>query len=651
MDVKYSNLLKPMKIGNVTLRNRLIATAGTPHFVQGPEGYPTEQLITHYYNKAKGGAAVVTCKGSQPVLTEDAHINPMNIYNKQNQHYFAQMADAVHFGGAKASMLILPPMELVKGFDASDDVWSEYVYGDGSVRVKGKEAPRDLLERVADAYANEAAIAKMLGFDMCFIHMAYRLMFPGRFLSPYSNKRTDEFGGPVENRARFAIMIAERIKALCGQDFLIEVSCSGQEPNLPGGVTVQDTIELAKAIEGKIDLLQIRGESIDPSQPTNLNPYKLPHLEVTRQITQAMHESGCKTKIVLVGGCNDPDLLEEAIADGSADMIGAARSWLSDPDWGQKIYAGAKEDIVPCLRCNKCHQAKPDDWLSVCSVNPVFGLEHKIERMIPAETTPKKVAIIGGGPAGMEAAIIASKRGHKVTLYEESNVLGGLLNTTDSMRFKWTLKAFKEYLIRQVKKASVDIHMNCKATPEMIQAENYDVVIPAIGSQPIIPRISGVEQDNVIPATKAIAREAEMGKNLVVIGGGEVGVEMGMHFAQQGHTVTLLEMSDMLAAECTPIHYRVLFIEAWEKEENLTCITGAKCTGIEPGIVKYEDKDGVVHEVAADTVILSVGMRSKSDEAFAFHQSAPKVQLIGDCLKVGSVQTAMRTGYSTANLL
>ena len=253
------------------------------------------------------------------------------------------------------------------------------------------------------------------------------------------------------------------------------------------------------------------------SQPTNLNPHKLPHLGVTSQITHALREIGCKTNIVLIGGCNDPELLETAIANNDADMIGAARSWLSDPDWGRKIYEGRSDDIVPCLRCNKCHQAKPDDWLSVCSVNPVFGLEHKIERMIPEKTEPKKVAVIGGGPAGMEAAIIASQRGHAVTLYEMTDHLGGLLNSTDGMRFKWTLRNFKEYLIRQVNKHSVAVKLNTKATPEIIASENYDVVIPAVGAIPIIPPIPGIDLHHVLPATSVLEREVELGQNIVVI--------------------------------------------------------------------------------------------------------------------------------------
>ena len=213
MEQKYIHALSPIKINNVVLRNRFIATPSNPHFVQATEKWPTEALITHYGNKAKAGAAVVTCKGNNPVKTSDVHSQSLDITNGAHQHMFAQVAEAVHYYGAKASYLVLPNMNIVAGYDASDG-------GDGSKQEYGKAAPKELLYQMVEEYGKEARLAKNLGFDMCYIHMAYRLMFPGRFLSPLSNKRTDEFGGSLENMVRFPMLICQEIKKQCGRDFL-----------------------------------------------------------------------------------------------------------------------------------------------------------------------------------------------------------------------------------------------------------------------------------------------------------------------------------------------------------------------------------------------------------------------------------------------
>lgn len=647
MPLKYSNLLSPIKVGNVVLRNRIIATPCGPAFIQGPESWPTEGFITHYANKAKGGAAVVVCKGNSPILTlELGHGSMLDIYSEPNQHYFAQMADAVHFYGAKASMLILPPMKMVHGYDASTGVDSEYVYGDGSVITQGKEAPVELLEKVADSYAQEALLAKGLGFDMCFIHMAYRLMFPGRFFSPISNRRTDEFGGSVENRTRFPLMICERIKKACGEDFLIEISISGEE-QLPGGVTIEDSMKFAKLAEGKVDLLQIRGTSIDPSQPTYLNLDETPHLKSA----EAIRSVDTKVKVVLVGGAHDFDTCEEVIKKGKADFIGGARSWISDPDWGQKAYEGRNEDVVPCLRCNKCHQAKPNDWLSVCSVNPVWGLEHKIERMIAPPKEKKRVAVVGGGPAGMEAALIASQRGHDVTLYEKTGKLGGQLNAGDIPAFKWTVRNFKEYLIRQINKSKIRVMFNTEATPEMLKRENYNVVLAALGADVVKPPIPGIENDHVFYAPDVLGKEESLKKDVVIIGGGEVGVETGLHLAQTGYTVTLLEMLDELAPDCVPIHFRTLFVEAWENQKGFSYILNARCTEIENDKVIYVDPRGKSREIRAGSVVVATGMKARTDLALKFYTTANCFHMIGDCNKVGSIQSAMRSAFSIASTL
>ncbi len=648
MALTYPHLLSPVKVGGVVLRNRLICTASNPHFVQATEKWPTEALITHYANKAKAGAAVVTCKGNNPVKTTDPHSLTLDIHTGQHQHMFAQVAEAVHYYGAKASYLVLPDMNIVKGYDASDGVLSEFVAGDGSKAELGKAAPRELLYRMVEEYGKEAKLAQSLGFDMCFMHMAYRLMFPGRFLSPLTNKRTDEFGGSLENRARFPLMICEEIKRQCGKDFLVEISISGREDDLfEGGLTVEDQIGFAKLARGKVDILQIRGGSIDPSQPTYLDPREIPQLPAAAAIRRGVQDAGGGILINVVGGCQDLDRCEEIISSGQADFIGAARAFIADPEWGVKAYEGRGEDVVPCLRCNKCHIPGPEKWNTVCSVNPVWGIEHKAERMAaPKPETQKKLAVIGGGPAGCEAALIAARRGHDVTLFEASNRLGGLLNTMDGMELKWTVARFRDYLVRQIEKSAVTVRLNTKAEPGDLTG--FDEVIVAIGSVPAVPPIPGTGGRNVSFAADAAKDEPSLGHRVAVIGGGEIGVEMGLHLAACGHAVTVLEMQGVLSSESVPVHFRSLLQARWENEPNFSYVLNARVTAIEDGRVVYE-RGGETAALSCDSVVLAAGMKPRSDEAMAFFTGEKRVHMIGDCDRVGSIQSAMRAAYALAS--
>ncbi len=636
----------------------MTAAPSKPHFLQGPEPYPTESVISHFANKAKNGAALVTCGGVgtphftfktapgkyAPSRQMRGHFDAYDPFDPHCQHMLSQLSEAIHFYGAKASMVIggdIPPQ-----YDVSAGIPSLAVFGDGGIAKTGKEIPAKELKEVADSFAIQAAAMQECGFDMVFLHMAYRITILGRFLSVFTNKRKDEFGGSLENQARFPIMVADLIKQRCGKDFLIEASVSGVD--LPGGRKLAESIKLVKMLAGHFDLLHIKAWAIDPTHPTGFNPEPTPFLPMTAAITQ----SKPGVAIAAVGGFQDPEISEDAIATGKADFIAMARSWISNPDYGRLLYEGRPEDIVPCLRCNGCHRSSyADAWTSVCAVNPIWGLEHKIERMIQPPTEKKKVAVIGGGPAGMKAALVAAGRGHQVTIYEKSNALGGLLKTTDNVSFKWPQRDFKNYLAKQVAKAKIKVNLNTTATPKMLKQAGYDAVLVAVGSEPVKPPIPGADGKNVIFAVNVYGNEKKLGKNVVVIGGGEVGVETGMHLAEKGHNVTVMEMTEMLARDTVPIHYYIMFKEAWEKLPNFTPIVNVRCTGISDKGVTYVDKNNKKHTVKADSVVIATGMKAKNDEAMKFYDAGGRFYMIGDCNDAGNIQHAMRSAFSTASMI
>jgi NADPH-dependent 2,4-dienoyl-CoA reductase/sulfur reductase-like enzyme len=369
-------------------------------------------------------------------------------------------------------------------------------------------------------------------------------------------------------------------------------------------------------------------------------------------MAEAVKKSGANIAVVTVGGYQNLDVCENVIASGKADFISMARAWISNSDFGRKAYEGREEDVVPCLRCNKCiSSGYMDSGATVCSVNPAYGFEHKIETMIEPPTEIKKVAIVGGGCAGMEAALIAAGRGHQVTLYEKSDALGGLLKTSNNVSFKWPLKNFKNYLVRQIKKTNVKVCLNTEATPEMLKREEYDAVFAAVGAEPIVPDIPGVDGKNVVFAQDVYGNEYVLAENVVVIGGGETGVETGMHLVEKGHRVTVLEMGDVLAPRSPTIHFYSMFKEAWEKLENFKFILNVRCNGIGKDEVTYVDAEGKEHSIEAGSVVIAVGYKPKNDLALEFARAGDRFFIIGDCNKVGNVQKVMRSAYSTASML
>ena len=650
----YPHLLEPIRIGKFILKNRMQSSNSLPHFSQGPEEYPAEGTMAHFIGRARTGAAFVTFAGVEdtyqmpplPDTLDMSHFPEFDMRNAKCQNYMVEMVEAMHYTGSIVSGSLFSANRTYRYENENGEIEAVDANPKGPVTDSsgmsgsiGDDVPAENLYKIAKSYGQRTALYKRLGFDAVTIHMSYRAQVPGQLLSPLTNFRTDEFGGSFENRCRFPLLMLEEIKKVAGNDMLIEIQFSAEEPE--GGYTLEEGLEFLKKAQKYVDIVQVRSADGDYNHPIPFELNPTPFLELTAKIKAA----NLDFVVSNVGGYFDPEIADRAIAEGKLDMVAMARAWISNPDYGDKVYEGRRDDIVPCLRCNKCHgRGKNDIMTTCCSVNPKFGFE-VVDRFLYKEPgASKEIAVIGGGPGGMRTALYLAERGHKVTIYEKEQELGGAIRHADYIPFKWTLRDYKNYLIHQVHKHGIKVVLGTAATPEMVE-DRYDAVVAAVGAQPVIPGIPGAKGENVTVATDAIMHSEKIGKNVVVIGGGEVGVETGMFLAQKGHSVTVIEMRDQLAADTTVMHYRSMFTDAWEAIPDFHYVLNATAKEITADHVTYTDKDGVDHDLPADSVILSVGMRSKADEALSFYGTNPGFYMVGDCRKPGTIQTTNRSAY------
>ena len=670
MSLKYEHILSPVKVGNLVLKDRLIAGNSLPHFLQGPEDYPAEPVIDHVATVAKNGAAVVTFadwtkKDQRTSFNEDGKRFPMfNLDNDPSvENYICQLTDRIHYYGSYASIAIMPFSYEDPVYDVSDEPaadlsnafmakFGQKTYANYGMNAMarggkpGKQMTKEMIQHEIEKDAQRVLKYKNLGFDMATLHFAYQATLYSRFLSPITNKRTDEYGGSIENRARFLLELCGRIKELCGKNFPIEVQITASEP---GGTTIEDTIELARLAEGVVDIFQFRAHTANLNHPTGYNSRL--HEYAVLDDCAAVKASGTKILCEPIGGFLDPDDMEEILASGKADLIGGARTFLTDYDFFEKVKEGRGEDITPCIRCNKCHvPSLKGNWLSGCSVNPRLGLNSNIQKLTKPASGWRNVAVVGGGPAGMRAALMAAERGYSVTLFEKTDRLGGQLKLMDYPTFKWPLANYREWLIAQLRKQpGVEVRLNTPASKEILKGGSFDAVILALGATPNTPPIPGVERAYSI--FTVFGNEDKMGKNCVVIGGSESGTEAGLYLAENGHNVTILTRGDTLAPDATPIHYRETMDEYYQTMDNISYVTGATTTAIGPDTVTYRTQDGTVHRIPCDDVVALGGMRARSQEAMELYGVVADTYMIGDCRQVGNLHTCNRTAYAVVENL
>ena len=630
----YPYSMTPTRIGGVLFKNRIVSAPSTMHSLSNGELYPSEDAMAFFESRARAGVGMVTVAGLKTGkdVTDDGQNTAWDVNQPNHRNKLMELVERVHFYGAKISM------ELIGIFPEG------YTVSDGCSIMgwaTGHEITREAMEAFKEEWAQAAADLVDCGFDAILIHSGHSVPL-AQFLSPLTNKRTDEYGGSTENRCRYLIEILDAIRARVGKKLLIEVRISGTEFE-EGGIDIEEGIRIGELIQDHLDILQVSAGMHNPKWMTWVHPCgfrpPMPNIEVA----EAFKKSGrIHVPIVALGAVDSLDSAEAIIREGKADLVTMARSLIADPELIHKAQAGKGEDVVPCIKCMRCHDSTVYGHHFQCAVNPEAGMDAYLSKLVKAPGPAKKVAVIGGGPAGMKAACLASDRGHQVTLFEQKDHLGGAIIFADYVSFKYPLAGYKKWLIGQVEKRPIQVKLSTKATPEMLSG--YDAVLVAIGAEPLILPVPGVENAKV--ATSVYGSEDKLGKTVIVIGGGQVGCETALHLAKLGKKVTVIEMQSALAPDASKTHRDELMVEI-DKEPNFVTLTGARCVSITATSVTYA-KDGAEHTVTADDVILAAGMKAKAAEADSFIGTAAEGGEIGDCVRARPVEEATKEAFYAA---
>ena len=633
------SLFSPFSIGNLNLENRIVMPPMATNYASS-EGFVTDRQIAYYSERARGGVGYITVEHT--AIHEHGKASPKMLMISTDEHAakIENLVEAVHSAGTKIVVQINHA-----GRQTFSKVTGAPIVGPSAVpALPVMETPRELsvseIEDLVNLYTQAALRVNKSGADGVELHMAHGYLICS-FLSRFSNKREDQYGGDITGRARFALEVLRSVRQTVGPDFPVICRLSGDE-YVDDGLDVNDTCQIAGLLEKEgADALHISACNA-ASGYLNHPPYYVEE-GVFVHLAEAV-KSEVDIPVITVGRIRNPVMADQIIQDQKADLVSMGRALLADPHLPKKAKQGQFDDIIPCISCNKCIQTLRADAVQ-CSVNPETGNETQL-RYAKADRS-KTVWVVGGGPGGLKTAEIAALRGHRVKIFERKNQLGGRVRLGANPPKKDVLNEFIDYLVKRIETLGVTVEMGKAFTSDMLDQEKPDAVVVATGASPQFPDWQGIEESGALSVDDALSGEEDIGDKVLVVGGGGTGAEIADYLSEAGKTVTLVEMLEDIASDL--VNHLQHYLKLRLGEKGVTVHTSAQVKELGKGYVIIEDPSGTRKLDGFNSIILALGSEKPNDDIYKnLEGKVSEMHVIGDARQPREIVDAVYEGQEIA---
>ena len=646
--MKVEKLFSPIKIGRKEIKNRIVMAPMGANF-EAVDGSVTETLVDYFETRAKGEVGLIISPFT--MVNKEQRINTLGIFSDRFIPGMSRLCEIIQSFGAKFLLQIAHPggkvmRELTGKRPVAPSGIPSPIYPEvpGELRIEE-------IEELIEEFLQAARRAKEAGFDGVEVHGAHTYLI-GQFISPHTNKREDEYGGGLEGRMRFPSHIVKGVKRICGEDFIVGFKFSAHE-HLKGGVDGELARKIARHMEKEgVHYIHVGATSsipglleVDCDFPSSPPIYSPPGVlvELAENVKKVVD-----IPVIATGGITDPEYAEKILKEKKADLVAIGRALIADGEWAIKAKMGMR--IKYCIKCNTCHKRLWSKKRLICTVNPAAGEEQRFE--MRKALSSKKVVIVGAGPAGMEAALVASQRGHSVILYEEKDTIGGKMVFASIPQFKPEMGKLLEYYEASLEKSGVEVRLGQRInTLDELCTEDPEVIILAVGADPLVPEIPGIRKEKVLTVLQLFEdKKSGIAEKIVVVGAGLIGCETSWYLASQGRSVKVVDIlsRDEILQDEHPAN-RSMLIRSMEKE-GVKIVEKREIARIEEEGAVVKGEDGREELLPADNIVLAAGFKPRTDLRNALSEVSLKAQVyfIGDCVEPRKLYEAIHEGYYVA---